>query len=85
MHSENPNFDEILRAQLRAVMTETASVDTALEHPDSNLFDLGLDSLRAFALIDELAVHGVEIDFLAFTENPTCGFLRAAAAEAGRA
>lgn len=85
MYSDTPNFDEILRGQLKTALAEPGSVHTALERPDSNLFDLGLDSLRAFALIEELADHGVEIDFLDFTEEPTCRFLRAAAREVGHA
>ena len=43
--------------------------------PDSDLFGLGLDSLRAFDLLDQLADEGVQVDFAAFTVEPTVAFL----------
>lgn len=82
---DRPDIDRLLRRSLGAALTETDSLELALREPERNLFDLGLDSLRVFGLLDELAMAGVEVDFVDFTENPTCAYLRAAVAEAGHA
>ena len=57
-------------------MSECSKSSTqAFARPDSDLFGLGLDSLRAFDLLDQLADEGVQVDFAAFTVEPTVAFL----------
>ncbi|WP_244928106.1 isochorismatase family protein [Nocardioides sp. W7] len=43
--------------------------------PSSNLFESGLDSLRCFTLLDELADHGIDVDFGELAADGTVGFL----------
>ena len=44
--------------------------------PDSDLFELGLVSLRAFVFLDALADDGLDLDFGEFTRRPTLNWLR---------
>ena len=44
--------------------------------PESDLFELGLDSLRAFDFLDALADDGLDLDFGEFTRSPTLNWLR---------
>lgn len=66
--------DEVLR-DILAGFLDPADVALAFARPDSDLFGLGLDSLRAFDLLDQLADEGVQVDFAAFTVEPTVAFL----------
>lgn len=47
----------------------------AFEQPDRDLFELGLNSLRAFEVLDLLAEQGVDLDFGEFTRRPTLAHL----------
>ncbi len=49
----------------------------ALADPDADLFALGLNSLRAFEVLDDLAEAGVDIDFGDLVRSPSVAFLRA--------
>ena len=47
------------------------------EQPGLDLFEAGLDSLRCFELIDDLAAVGVDVDFSALASDATAGYLLA--------
>ncbi len=51
------------------------AADAAVDRPDADLFELGLDSLRAFELIDRLAERGVDVDFADFVTSATWRYL----------
>lgn len=59
-----------VREALVAGMDE-AFATAAFAAPDRDLFDLGLNSLRAFEVLDVLAEAGVDLDFGEFTRRPT--------------
>ncbi|WP_084653572.1 isochorismatase family protein [Nocardioides insulae] len=68
-------WEQTVRSGLAAVLSEEV-VAAAFADPSGDLFELGLDSLRAFEFLDVLAEHGVDIDFGEFTRRPTVEFLR---------
>ncbi|WP_425465157.1 isochorismatase family protein [Nocardioides humi] len=68
-------LDAVLRDEL-AVHLDADLVATAFADPETDLFSLGLDSLRAFEVLDVLAESGVDVDFGEFTRRPTISFLR---------
>ena len=70
--------DEIIRRPLSEALGDPEALELAFAEPDRDLFDLGLDSLRAFTVLDALADAGVDVDFLDFTTTPTVDFLRRA-------
>ena len=41
----------------------------------TDLFSLGMDSMGAFALLDDLAAEGAVIEFTELVENPTVEFI----------
>ena len=49
--------------------------DAAFADPEADLFTLGLNSLRAFDVLDRLADDGVDIDFAELTREPTLAFV----------
>lgn len=51
-------------------------IDALFDRPDADWFELGLDSLRAFELLDLLAEDGLDVDFGEFTRTPTLAWLR---------
>lgn len=61
-------------ALARAVPPEVAAAATAA--PEADMFELGLNSLQAFEMLDDLADAGVDIDFGDFVRNPTLSFIR---------
>lgn len=73
----SPGADEgrgVHLALLRAALTEGTDSDfaeAALAAPGRDLFEMGLNSLRAFEVLDVLAEQGVDVDFGAFTRRPT--------------
>jgi bifunctional isochorismate lyase/aryl carrier protein len=50
-------------------------VAAAVADQQGDLFELGLSSLHAFELLDELADAGVDLDFGEFTRNATLAYL----------
>lgn len=52
------------------------SAATAFADPEHDLFHLGLNSIQAFSILDDLADAGVAVEFTSFTRRPTIGFLR---------
>ncbi|BCB84803.1 isochorismatase family protein [Phytohabitans suffuscus] len=79
--------DEVLRGVLAELLDGAEQVEAALAEPDRDLFALGLDSVRAMALIAALEERGVVVDFGDFIGAGTVGFLReriAATPGAGR-
>jgi bifunctional isochorismate lyase / aryl carrier protein len=69
------DWDAVLRTAFDRVLPET-SVEAGFTDPEVDLFTLGLDSLRAFEVLDLLADEGVDVDFGDFTRRPTIAFLR---------
>lgn len=67
--------DELIRAALESVLSAEL-IDTAFEAPESDLFELGLDSVRAFEFLDVLADAGVSVDFGEFSRQANVAFLR---------
>lgn len=76
-----PASDSWLSAQL-AELVDAEFAASAEAAPEEDLFALGLDSLRTFALLDRFADRGVAIEFGDFVLSPTLGFLSRALASA---
>lgn len=68
-------WESILRLALRRILEEE-SLSAAYADESRDLFEIGLDSLRAFDLLDELADAGVDVDYGEFTRNATLAYLR---------
>lgn len=64
-----------LRTVLARYISEQDSLQEAFDHPETDLFTLGLDSMGAFALLDDLAVEGITVEFTDLIANPTVSFL----------
>lgn len=73
--SEGGAWDAELRAALDGLLSDDA-LDAAFAAPESDIFALGLDSVRAFELLDRLLDAGADIDFGEFTRRPTVSYLR---------
>lgn len=67
-------WESTVRRALLGVSDE-AFVAAALATPDADLFELGLSSLHAFDLLDELAEEGVDVDYGEFTRSATLSYL----------
>jgi len=67
-------WEATVRSALLAVSSEQF-VASAVSDPDADLFELGLSSLHAFDLLDELADAGVDVDYGAFTRRATFAYL----------
>lgn len=73
---ESPGtWDDTLRRSLARLLPEE-TLAAAFAAPDADLFRLGLDSMRAFEMLDRLLDSGVDIDFGEFARTPTVSFLR---------
>ncbi|MFT3875162.1 MAG: isochorismatase family protein [Propioniciclava sp.] len=68
-------WDDELRGSLEGLLAEDA-VAAAFAAPETDLFSLGLDSMRAFEMLDRLLDAGADIDFGEFTRRPNIAFLR---------
>lgn len=64
-----------LATLLEGYIKEPDLLNIALESPDTDLFTLGLDSMGAFALLDDLAECGVDVDYSELVAEPTVAFL----------
>lgn len=69
------DWDGEIRAALEGVLPAQL-VARAFAEPGGDLFELGLNSLQAFEVLDVLADAGVDIDFGLFTRRATLEFLR---------
>lgn len=78
-----PSGDTVLRDAL-AVHLDEEMLALAFGDAETDLFTLGLDSLRAFEVLDALVEAGVDVDFGDFTRRPTVGHLREQLAAAER-
>jgi bifunctional isochorismate lyase/aryl carrier protein len=65
---------EVRRALAGVVSADV--VDRAVADPEADLFQLGLNSLQAFEMLDVLADAGVDIDYGEFSRRATLAFLR---------
>ncbi|MFT3971408.1 MAG: isochorismatase family protein [Micropruina sp.] len=72
---ELDGWDERIHGAL-AELLAPAALSAFFADPDSDLFELGLDSLRAFDFLDALADDGLDLDFGEFTRSPTLNWLR---------
>ncbi len=70
-----PAWEALLREELTTHLGPELA-DQAFADPETDLFELGLDSLRAFEVLDLLADDGPDVDFGEFTRRPTLGYLR---------
>lgn len=68
-------WDERIQSALSGLLAPDA-LTAFFADPDSDLFELGLDSLRAFDFLDALADDGLDLDFGEFTRSPTLNWLR---------
>ncbi len=68
-------WDDRFRTALAGLLPEE-TVEELFARPDADVFQLGLDSLRAFELLDLLADDGVDVDFGEFARTPTLTWLR---------
>ena len=66
---------ETLRPIMEKYIVEPDSLQTAFDEPTTDLFSLGMDSMGAFALLDDLAAEGAVIEFTELVENPTVEFI----------
>lgn len=73
------SFDAHVRSILDDLV-DPSVVEACMSQPDADWFELGLDSMRAFELIDVLAEAGVEIEFGEFIRTPNLAWLREQAA-----
>ncbi|UDY24267.1 acyl carrier protein [Nocardioides sp. Kera G14] len=71
------DLDALVRATLAELIPEDA-VDAAFADPTADLFELGLDSVRAFDLLDVLAEAGTDIDFGEFARSASVAYIRGA-------
>lgn len=73
--SDGSPFERTLREALsRELGADVAAA--AFADPGADLFELGLNSLQAFEVLDELADLGVDVEFGEFTRTATVAFLR---------
>jgi aryl carrier-like protein len=61
------------RDQMRADLARAMRMPAEEIEADDNLIDLGLDSMRAMALLTRWAEQGVELDLAAVAERVTLG------------
>ena len=73
---------ETLRPIMEKYIVEPDSLQTAFDEPTTDLFSLGMDSMGAFALLDDLAAEGAVIEFTELVENPTVEFIASRLGEA---
>lgn len=66
---------ETLRPIMEEVHRRARLLQTAFDEPTTDLFSLGMDSMGAFALLDDLAAEGAVIEFTELVENPTVEFI----------
>ena len=74
--------DSTLKSVLAPHLREEGALDKAFHDPTANQFDLGMDSISAFALLDDLQDHGVGLEFTELIADPSVGFLREASERA---
>jgi len=72
--TEEDGWAGLVRGSLAALLPPEV-VAQAFAEPEADLFELGLNSLQAFDMLDDLADAGVDIDFGDFTRRATVGFL----------
>ena len=73
--TEGSAWDAELRSALDGLLSDDA-LAAAFAAPESDIFALGLDSVRAFELLDRLLDAGADVDFGEFTRRPTVAYLR---------
>lgn len=73
--AEPGGWERTLREALARVLPEDL-IEAAYADEHADLFSLGLNSLQAFDILDDLADDGVDIDFGEFTRSATVAYLR---------
>jgi bifunctional isochorismate lyase/aryl carrier protein len=79
---ENP-WEAWLANQIGSLLSDPAYGVELVAQRASDLFAAGLDSVRTFALLDELADAGVDLDFGIYVTSPSVDHLLAAIDGAG--
>lgn len=75
-NGDTGRWEQVLREELATHLGAGAAAG-AFADPGTDLFGLGLDSLRAFEVLDLLVDEGgPDVDFGEFTRRPTVTFLR---------
>ncbi|SKB04572.1 isochorismatase family protein [Aeromicrobium choanae] len=72
--AEESGWEAVVRDALTRALP-AAALTSALADPEADLFAVGLSSLKAFELLDDLADAGVDIDFGELVRRPTLAFL----------
>lgn len=54
---------------------DTMGLEKIVSQPETDLFTVGLDSMSAFALIDDLEKIGISVEFTDLLANPTAQYL----------
>lgn len=73
-------WQDWLCTRLAELLDDPVLAADAVADPDTDLFAIGLDSMRSLTLLDELADLGVDIDLVDLIGTPTSGFVLAATA-----
>lgn len=64
-----------LAGRLGELLGDATLGRSLVETPEQDLFEAGLDSLRCFELLDDLADHGIDVDFADLTSAGSTAFL----------
>lgn len=68
-----PN-DELINVLERHIK-DPMGLEKIVSQPETDLFTVGLDSMSAFALIDDLEEIGISVEFTDLLANPTAQYL----------
>lgn len=64
-----------LAGRLGELLSDSELGRRLVEQPEADLFEAGLDSLRCFELIDDLAAVGADVDFSTLASQASTGYL----------
>lgn len=79
----NTTWNSWLTERLSDLLDDPETARTVVDEPDRDLFAAGMDSLRSFRLLDDLAEAGVDIDFVDLVQTGTITFVLEQIADAG--
>lgn len=68
-------WEKWLADELGSLLGDQTAGERLVADPDLDVFKAGLDSVRSFSLLDELADRGVEIDFTDFVSEASTSYL----------
>lgn len=79
----SPAWSSWLQTQLSDLLGSTVDAADLIDRPQQDLFASGLNSLRAFTLLDNLADAGVDVDFVDLVQDATVELLIDRIADSG--